>query len=114
MPDASLGETAHQQHKGSNKSSNGQNQAAHYIRHANTVFAIAGLSSGVPYNVTKYDKRLQERVVVEVAAGASCSRVLQALQETPAGGAGGTVGLREAGRPTIAASRGQYPGAARW
>lgn len=114
MPDASLGETAHQQHKNSNKSSNGQDQAGHYIRRANTVFAMAGLTNVVRYKVTKYDRRLKMKVVVEVAAGTGCSRVLQALRQTPAGGAGGPVGLREAGRPTVAASRGQYAGAAQW
>lgn len=114
MPDASVGEAAHQQHKRCNKSSSGRDQPAHYIRNANTSFGLSGLACGIPYRVTKFDKRAKRRVVVQVRPGAGCSRVLKALLQASAGAVGSPVGLLEAALPTSAESSGQYPGGALW
>ena len=114
MPDASVGEAAHQQHKGCNKSSSGRDQPAHYIRHANTCFGLSGLACGIPYLVTKFDKSAKRRVVVQVRPGAGCSRVLRTLLQASPSATERSVGLLEAALPTSAESSGQHPGGALW
>ncbi|MEP6389024.1 MAG: hypothetical protein ABJ056_03775, partial [Halioglobus sp.] len=80
------GELAHQQHKRANKSSSGRDAPAHYARHANTGYAFNTLAGGIQYDVTKYNRRIEEHKAVTVGPEPGCSRGLQALRRDLASG----------------------------
>eukprot|EP00903_Cladosiphon_okamuranus_P020052 g18418.t1 len=68
MPDASVGEAAHQMNKKVNKSSSGRNAAAHYIRRVNMDQAIVALAEGNPWNTTR-EMEPRSRKLVEHPVG---------------------------------------------
>ncbi|CAB1117012.1 unnamed protein product [Ectocarpus sp. CCAP 1310/34] len=77
MPDASTGEAAHQRNKKVNHSNSSRNAAAHYARRFNMDLAIDALAEEIPWDVTRFDRRLKKYVVETVKAGSGCSAVLR-------------------------------------
>ncbi|CAB1102334.1 unnamed protein product [Ectocarpus sp. CCAP 1310/34] len=115
MPDASTGEAAHQRNKKVNHSTSGCNAAAHYVRRLNMDLAIDALAEEIPWDVTRFDRRLKKYVVETVKAGSGCSAVLRSLGHVlPGGLSSAPTDARAASTPTAAQRAAQFPGAATW
>ncbi|CAB1100697.1 unnamed protein product [Ectocarpus sp. CCAP 1310/34] len=115
MPDASTGEAAHQGNKKVNHSNSGRNAAAHYARRFNMDLAIDALDEEIPWEVTRFDRRLKKYIVETVMAGSGCSAVLRSLgDDLPRGLSCAPTDARAAGTPTAAQRAAKFPGAATW
>lgn len=115
MPDASTGEGAHQRSKRVNKSNCGRQAAAHYVRRFNMDLAVRALKEGIPWKLTRFDRRLKQHVVETARPGPGCSAVLQSLSDVlPGGLSSAPLDPSEATPSTAGQRNGQFPGAARW
>ena len=84
--DASIGESGHQRHKRSNKSSSGRDPAFHHMRQVNTVMPLEPATRSEPSLAYKYDRKLKKHVQRPVCSGAGTIRELTTLAGNLGGG----------------------------
>eukprot|EP00752_Nemacystus_decipiens_P012290 g10896.t1 len=112
-PDASTGEHAHQMNKSGKAVDCGRMPSLHMAKRANVNSAILALSNGLPYRVTKYNRRSKAHEIISVKPGAGCVRLMQSLASF-LGHDRVPTDIRAEAIQSPAQLRGQFPGSAVW